>query len=119
MSHSLIPERMLVVSPSLANAIGLEEAIMLQAMNDGARSIQTQEPGEWSSLEKASLRKWLPFWSDLDIKRILKSLSDKGVIQFASTADMESSHDQQQLFFSFDANKHSQNPRHKAQKAKS
>ena len=117
MSHSLIPERMLVVSPSLAATIGLEEAIVLQALNDGARSVQVQQPGEWSSMDKASLRKWLPFWSDLDIKRILKSLSDKGVIQFANLSSTSGHGDKGQLFYSFDAKSAAQSTNHKAQKA--
>lgn len=116
MSHSLIPERMLVVSPSLAATIGLEEAIVLQALNDGARpvarSAQITQAGDWSALDKAMLRKWLPFWSDLDIKRILKSLSDKGVVQFATNTG-----DPEQLVYSFDANTAAQSNSHKAYKA--
>lgn len=129
MSHSLIPERMLVVSPSLATTLGLEEAIVLQALNDGARSVQTQQPGDWLAMDKATLRKWLPFWSDLDIKRILKSLSDKGAVQFAHTANGSSANttnqnttnngnsEREQLYFSFNATAAAQSPTQQAYKA--
>ncbi len=114
MSHSLIPERMLVVSPSLATTLGLEEAIVRQALNDGARSVQAQQAGDWLAMDKATLRKWLPFWSDLDIKRILKSLSDKGAVQFAHTA---SHSEREQLYFSFNATAAAQSPTQQAYKA--
>jgi len=94
MGHSLIPERMLVVSPSLAATIGLEEAIMLQALSDGGQPHDTH----WLSMQKVSIRNWLPFWDDNSIKRILKSLSDKGVIHFNSPPFGQS----EQIFFSFE-----------------
>ena len=96
MGHSLIPERMLVVSPGLAATIGLEEAIMLQALNDGGQS----HDEHWQSMQKVSVREWLPFWNDHDIKRILKSLSDKGIVHFNSPPFGQS----EQLFFSFKEN---------------
>ena len=94
MGHSLIPERMLVVSPSLAATIGLEEAILLQALNDGAQP----HDSDWQCMQKTALRNWLPFWADQDIKRILKSLSDKGVVHFNSPPFGQS----EQLFYSFE-----------------
>ncbi|MEY8204925.1 MAG: DnaT-like ssDNA-binding domain-containing protein [Bermanella sp.] len=94
MAHSLIPERMLVVSPNLAATIGLDEAIMLQALHDGARS----HDADWQVFNKNDLRNWLPFWQDQDIKRILKSLTDKGIVHFNSPPFGQS----EQLFFSFD-----------------
>lgn len=95
MGHSLIPERMLVVSPSLAATIGLEEAIVLQALNDGAQP----HDADWQFINKITLRKWLPFWDDTQIKRILKSLSDKGVVHYNSPPFGQSD----QLFYSFQA----------------
>lgn len=95
MSHSFIPERMLVVSPGLAATIGLEEAIMLQALNDGAQP----QDDDWQYMLKSKVREWLPFWSDLDIKRILKSLSDKGVVHFNSPPFGQT----ERLIFSFEA----------------
>ncbi|MFY0641545.1 MAG: hypothetical protein JXR16_10905 [Bermanella sp.] len=95
MGHSLIPERMLVVSPSLAATIGLEEAIVLQALNDGAQP----HDADWQFINKITLRKWLPFWDDSQIKRILKNLSDKGVVHYNSPPFGQSD----QLFYSFQA----------------
>ncbi|EAT11308.1 hypothetical protein HF888_14195 [Bermanella marisrubri] len=94
MAHSLIPERMLVVSPSLAATIGLEEALMLHALNDGKQP----HDENWSFINKGTLRDWLPFWQDADIKRILKSLSDKGIVHFNSPPFGQS----EQLFYSFE-----------------
>jgi len=94
MAHSLIPERMLVISPNLAATIGLDEAIMLQALNDGGRS----HDDDWQVFNKDALRNWLPFWQDQDIKRILKSLTDKGIVHFNSPPFGQS----EQLFFSFE-----------------
>ena len=96
MGHSLIPERMLVVSPSLAATIGLEEAIMLQALSDGGQP----HDEHWQCMQKGSVRTWLPFWNDHDIKRILKSLTDKGIVHFNSPPFGQS----EQLFFSFKEN---------------
>ncbi|MGK0444422.1 MAG: hypothetical protein ACJA1U_001353, partial [Bermanella sp.] len=95
MGHSLIPERMLVVSPSLAATIGLEEAIVLQALNDGAQP----HDADWQFINKTTLRKWLPFWDDTQIKRILKNLADKGVVHYNSPPFGQSD----QLFYSFKA----------------
>ena len=110
MAHSLIPERMLVVSPSLAATIGLEEAILLQALSDGARI--SSDP-KWSSIDKHTLRSWLPFWPDLEIKRILKSLTDKGIVQFSSPPFPQTD----QLIFSFDSNAKVHSKPHEAYKS--
>ncbi|MEH6345583.1 MAG: DnaT-like ssDNA-binding domain-containing protein [Bermanella sp.] len=95
MGHSLIPERMLVISPNLAATIGLEDAIMLQALSDGGQPHDV----DWQAINKLALRKWLPFWDDNEIKRILKSLTDKGIVHFNSPPFGQS----EQLFFSFEA----------------
>lgn len=79
---SLIPERPLVISPSLATTIGLEEAVLLQVLNDviiiGAG---THLQGyQWFSIKISELNKLLPFWGASDFERISQSLVDKGVI---------------------------------------
>lgn len=73
---SLIPERCITILPSLAATIGLEEAVMLQLMDETSR-FQATGP---SQLDSQQLREWLPFWNEHDIQRITKSLVDKGVI---------------------------------------
>lgn len=88
MRHPLLPERMLVISPSLAATIGLEDAVMLQALHDLA------QPGEqgWLFVACNQLAQQVPFWHEQDIKRICKSLTDKGVIQFSSPPFGQSAH---------------------------
>ncbi len=66
MNKLLIDEPSLQVLPSLAVTIGLNEAIVLQWMEE---------------FPSTSLRKKVfPFWSNRTIKRIVKSLLDQGLI---------------------------------------
>lgn len=92
MTSSLIPEKPLLFSPSLAATIGLEEAVMLSALNDVAQ----YRPGtysrghRWLELEQALVQQLLPFWNDYDIQRVSKSLRDKGIILLDSAPYGES-----------------------------
>jgi hypothetical protein len=92
MSSSLIPERPLLVSPSLAATIGLEEACMLSLLSEIAvwRPPIKRENREWLELGERTLERFMPFWSDHDIQRISKSLRDKGIILLSSAPFMES-----------------------------
>lgn len=92
---SLIQERPLVISPSLAATIGLEEAVLLNQLND-YRFFCKQAP--WIDIDNRKLRELVPFWTDIDIRRILKSLSDKGIVFF----DSPPFPDGQNLRFSFE-----------------
>ncbi len=83
---SLIPEKQLVISPSLAATIGLEEAVMLQILSDVSRLCPSQN-GEtdrreqtWFRISLEQLGQHLPFWDARDLQRVSKSLRDKGVI---------------------------------------
>ena len=69
---SLIPEKPLLVSPSLAATIGLEEACMLSLISEVATYRQTA--GGWLELDEALLSKLMPFWTDYDLQRISKNL---------------------------------------------
>lgn len=72
------------LSPSLAMAIGLNEAIVLQQIHylmlipvygktmDGKRWIYNSLP-EWQ-------RTYFPFWSESTVKRVLNSLREKGIV---------------------------------------
>ena len=73
-----IPERMLVISPTFAATIGLEEAIVYQALVNGSNRFDE----DWVTQHKDTLRSWLVFFNDHDIKRLLKSLSDQGIVHF-------------------------------------
>jgi len=79
---SLIPERTLIISPTLATTIGLEEAVLLQLLEDSAAfcvPLQRQNR-HWYSLNTPQLQALLPFWSLQDLQRIACSLRDKGII---------------------------------------
>lgn len=86
-------ERIVSFLPSAAQAIGLEEAILLQALSDGAQTYDC----DWVFINKDTIRNWLPFWSDGAIKRILKNLVDIGAIHFNSPPFGQS----EKLFYSF------------------
>ena len=79
---SLVPERQLVFSPGLAATIGLEEAILLQQVSlEQSYSQPSIRRGlAWFTMERERLLQQLPFWSAIDLHRILRSLVDKGVI---------------------------------------
>ena len=86
MASSLIPEKPIQVSPSLAATIGLEEATMLSILDElvSHRELLRRDGYYWLHLEQDSLNQHMPFWTDHDIQRISKSLRDKGVIRLNS-----------------------------------
>lgn len=88
MQSSLIPERPLIVSPTLAATIGLEEAVMLHVLSEliSHRGELRQDGRRWVVLDQASLTGALPFWALIDIKRVQKSLQDLGLLLI--TADV-------------------------------
>lgn len=92
MSSSLIPERPLLISPSLAATIGLEEACLLGILAELACFLPlTPANGrEWLDVTEQWVERMMPFWTDYDVQRISRSLHDKGVIQLASAPFMES-----------------------------
>jgi hypothetical protein len=79
---SLLPERQLLFSPLLAATIGLEEAILLQHLQQllEHHSAEIRNGHAWLSIERAFLLRTLPFWSAEDLQRISRSLADKGVL---------------------------------------
>lgn len=92
MSSSLIPERPLLVSPSLAATIGLEEACMLSVLSDMAtyRPLVAKDGQNWLDVDETLIARAMPFWSPQDIQRISKNLRDQGIILLASAPFMES-----------------------------
>ena len=87
MSHStLLPETPLVISPSLAATIGLEEALLLQHLNTllQHRNTQAGQGYQWLEVARDELLEQLPFWSAVDLHRVSKSLADKGIILIVS-----------------------------------
>ena len=79
---SLVPERQLVFSPGLAATIGLEEAILLQHLRAQFDHGTPQHRGgfAWLRIERDYLLRSLPFWSPVDLHRVVRNLVDKGVL---------------------------------------
>jgi len=82
MTSSLIPEKPLTISPSLAATIGLEEAVMLQALHERMKFSKSsvRDGYKWFAFEQAQLAETFPFWQAGDVQRIANSLRDKGVV---------------------------------------
>jgi len=99
MNCSLIPERPMLVSPSLAASIGLEEATLLGMLSELARlqAGQVSQGYKWYQLGHEQLASALPFWSAVDISRISQSLRAQGVIHLHSAPYSQS----QRLLFAF------------------
>lgn len=77
----LIHEPPLQVLPSLAVAVGLNEAIILQQMHYWLqRSDNIINGHSWVYNSVVQWNKQFPFWSDDTIARALKSLRTKGVV---------------------------------------
>ena len=90
----MIPEKPLLISPSLAATIGLEEACMLSLLSDIAayRPALVRDGVNWLDMDEALVSRAMPFWSDYDIQRISKNLRDKGIILLASAPFVASRH---------------------------
>lgn len=82
MQSSLIPERPLVISPTLAATIGLEEAVLLHVLTELMvhRKQRVKDRLRWVELSQDDMSAALPFWALIDIKRVQKSLQDLGMI---------------------------------------
>jgi len=82
MPSSLLPEKSLVISPSLAATIGLEEAVMLQGLHERMRysKAEISKGFKWYQFDQAQLQDSFPFWQPGDVQRIAKSLADKGIL---------------------------------------
>ena len=96
---SLIPEKPLLVSPSLAATLGLEEAVLLNVLGEVVTHAQRYQPSnQWHDISMQQLIELLPFWGAADLQRIATSLKDKGVLQINSAPITES----RQLSFSLE-----------------
>lgn len=86
MSFSLIPERPILVSPSLAATIGLEEATLLSVLDEYTTPLNPliKQGLSWFELDGETLAGLLPFWNDLDIQRVSQSLRAKGILLLES-----------------------------------
>ncbi len=106
---SLIPEKPLIISPSLAATLGLEEAVLLQMLGE-FRDHAEHGQSSWIEISLDQLTRFLPFWQTRDIQRIAQSLKDKGVIALSSAPVTESG----QLCFALEGQTSNPAPIHSA-----
>ncbi len=79
---SLIPEKPITISPTLAATIGLEETVLLQLLQE-CRSHGTPEQNqgfEWFTVASEKLLSLVPFWREDDILRLSAGLHEKGLL---------------------------------------
>jgi hypothetical protein len=90
MKSPILPERPLLISPSLAATIGLEEAVMLQVIAD---LIEFREPVTLANSPElqgikvtySDLLSMLAFWELEDLKRIHSNLQNLGMLTVEPT----------------------------------
>lgn len=82
MTSSLIPERPLLISPTLAATIGLEEAVLLHVISELLLQHPTmvRQQRRFAEISEDVLTKALPFWSLPDVKRVQQSLQGLGLL---------------------------------------
>jgi uncharacterized phage protein (TIGR02220 family) len=81
MSKLLVPERPLLIIPSLALKLGLNEAVVLQQIHYWLEGSQHQKDGrKWVYNTYKEWQAQLPFWSESTIKRTIKSLEQQGYL---------------------------------------
>ncbi len=91
-NQCLIPELPILVYPSLAATIGLEEATMLSVLTTIARSL----PGSfsngyrWFVLDETAVSQALPFWHAGDVQRICTNLREQGILLLSSPPFVQS-----------------------------
>jgi len=95
---SLIPERTIVISPSLAATIGLEEAVLLHTLSAIVNYQTHASANGWYRVEAQRLQELCPFWSVEQLQRVSKALSDKGIVRIDSAPLTQSN----ELTFRFD-----------------
>jgi hypothetical protein len=76
----VISEKMLLVSPTLAATLGLEEALLFQLLYE-ARALQDLETINISITQQ---KKMFPFWSDMQFLAVSNRLQAQGVISIIS-----------------------------------
>lgn len=82
---TLLPERPLLLSPTLAATIGLEEALMLQTLHEAASHREavardSRPDLRWVAFEDEHMAELFPFWQPVDLRRIQASLKSLGMI---------------------------------------
>ncbi len=83
---SFIPEKPLLIFPSLAATLGLEEATLLSLLDSMTQNTQgeTSRGYDWYMLTQSTIEANIPFWDALDIQRVSQRLRDLGIILITS-----------------------------------
>lgn len=77
----LTNEKTFIVQPSLACAIGVEEALLLQHLHYRLQQQEVLHNGEaWYCQSHANWTKQLPFWNEQKIKRLMLRLEKLGIV---------------------------------------
>lgn len=74
----MIPEKVLVVSPALAETLGLEEALLYQLLSE-----LTLMSGPTLQLTDQHRQRLLPFWSAVQVGSVLRRLQAQGLLDVA------------------------------------
>ncbi|MED4978243.1 DnaD domain protein [Geobacillus stearothermophilus] len=81
MNRFLLDEKPLFVLPSLAKAIGLNEAIILQQLHYWLQESRNIRDGyKWVYNTYEDWQKQFPFWSETTIKRTIRKLENQGIV---------------------------------------
>jgi hypothetical protein len=85
---SLIPEKPIVISPTLAATIGLEETVLLQLLQECiSHGNPTFNNGfAWVTVSAGRLLNLVPFWQQDDVRRLTASLHEKGLLLIGGVA---------------------------------
>ncbi len=106
MSNLLLDDQPLVISPSLAKLIGLNEAIFLQQLHYWLqKSMHNIEERKWVYNTFQAWQEQFPFWGVNTIKRIVEKLEQTGILL---TANYNSSKIDRTKWYSIDYEKLSQ-----------
>jgi len=83
-----LPERPLLIYPSLIHTLGLEEALMLSQLAERASFLDARESNGylWYELSSDKLDQLFSFWDRRDLQRIATNLREKGVLLINSPA---------------------------------
>jgi hypothetical protein len=94
MPTSLIPERPLLISPTLAATIGLQEAVFLHVISELLlqHSPVYRQQRRWSEISQSTLINALPFWDPAEIKRVQRSIQDLGLLLVEPVQGNDQSH---------------------------
>lgn len=90
LKNLLIDEYPLLVPPTLASQIGLNEAIALQQIHFWVSKSKNFKDGKyWVYNTYDGWQKQFPFWSVSTIRRVFKSLEEKKLIETANYNEMK------------------------------